>query len=206
MRWTVSRVFPLVNAFLQMAAIGSLWAYMELLGKAVGLDARDAQFVTSEVLIMQVLGGIAATWSVRRFAVVPTLGAGSVALAAVAGGIYLVPVGAESPFKLLCAILGFTWLFLMPFQISLAFRADARGQVALLIPAAQLVGSAGGPFAASLTVSGNDVHNVPLVSLVFAFSAAAIVAAGRRLWVKTDAPEVEVLSELKALDDAKAAR
>jgi DHA1 family inner membrane transport protein len=205
LRWTVPRVLPLVIALLQMAALGSLWAYLELLGQAVGLDAHDAQFVTSEVLVMQVAGGIAATWSVRRFAVVPTLGVGSVVLAALAGGIHLLPVGAVSSYTLLCAVFGFTWLFLMPFHVALAFRADAKGRVAMLIPAAQLVGSAVGPLVASLTVSGDDVHTVPLVSLGFALGAAGLVLAGRRLWLKTDAPEVEVHPAAEPRDDPEPA-
>jgi MFS transporter, DHA1 family, inner membrane transport protein len=201
MRWTVARVLPLVIAFLQMAALGSLWAYLEPLGLAVGLDARAAQFMTSVVLVMQVAGGIAATGSIRRLAVVPTLGTGSAVLLAVAGGIHLLPAGAVSPFTLLCAVFGFTWLFLMPFQIGLAFRADSKGEVALLIPAAQLVGSAAGPLVASLTVSGDDVHTVPLVSLGFALGAAVLVTAARRLWVIADAPEVEVFPALERGDD-----
>jgi MFS transporter, DHA1 family, inner membrane transport protein len=197
LRWTASCVVPLVIAFLQMAALGSLWAYLEPLGKAAGLDARGAQFMTSVVLVMQVIGGIAATGSVRRFAVVPTLGIGSAVLTAVSGGIHFLPSGAESAFTLLCAVFGFAWLFLMPFQIALAFRADAKGRVALLIPAAQLVGSAIGPLVASLTVTEDDAHTVPLVSLGFALAAALLITAGRRLWATIDAPDVEVLRALE---------
>jgi DHA1 family inner membrane transport protein len=205
LRWTAARALPLVIAFLQMAAIGSLWAYLELLGRAVGLDDRNAQLMTSGVLVMQVAGGIAATGSVRRFAVVPTLGVGGAVLAAVAGGIYLLPAGAVSPFALACAVLGFAWMFLMPFHIVLAFRADAMGRVALLVPAAQLVGSAVGPLVASVTVDGKDVHAVPLVSLGFALGAAVVVTAGRRLWVITDAPELEVHPAREPRDEPEAA-
>jgi MFS family permease len=183
LRWTLSRVVPLGVAFLQLAALVSLWAYVELLGKAAGLNAGDARFIPTEVLVMQVLGGLAATWAVRHFPTAPTLAAGSVVLAAVAAGIYFLPNGSARAFTLLCGVFGFAWLFLLPFHVSLAFRADAKGRVAVLVPAAQLIGSAAGPFAASLTLNGNDAGTVPLVSLSFAAGAAFLVTAGRRLWV-----------------------
>jgi hypothetical protein len=205
LRWTVSAVLPLIIPFLQMAALGAVWAYQELLGKAVGLDDQGARFITPEVLVMQVVGGVAATWAVRRFAPVPALATGNAVLAAVTVGIHLLPAGAVLPYTLLCAVFGFLWMFLMPFHIALAFRADAKGRVAVLVPAAQLIGSAAGPFAASLTVSGDDVHTVPLVSLGFALGAAALAAAGWRLWVKMDEPGVKVLPALKARDDTEPA-
>jgi DHA1 family inner membrane transport protein len=205
LRWTVSRLLPLVIAFLMMAAIGSLFTYLEPLGEATGLDDDGAGFTTSLVLAMQVAGGIAATWSVGRFGVVLTLCLGSAVLAAVAGGIHFLPGGAVSPFKSLFAVFGFAWLFLMPFHVALAFRADPKGRVAVLIPAAQLVGSATGPLIASLTMTGDDARTVPLVSLGFALSAAFLVAAGRRLWVNSQAVEVNVLPALEPRDDPEPA-
>jgi hypothetical protein len=196
LRWTVARVLPLVVAFAQMATVVSLFTYLEPLGLAVGLEARDAQLMTSKVLVLQVLGGIAATWAVRRFAPRATLGAGSITLAAVAVGIRLLPAQAAAPFNLLCAVLGFAWLFLMPFQVGLAFRADARGRVAVLIPAAQLTGSAIGPLVASFAVNGDDAAAVPLVSLAFALAAAILIVTGRGLRGETNAPEAEGLPSL----------
>jgi hypothetical protein len=192
LRWTVSRVLPLVIAFLMMAAVGSLFTYLDPLGQGLGLDARGAQLRTSEVVALQVPGGIAATWLVGRFAAVPVLGVGGAVLAAVAGGIHFLPAGAVPAFTLLCGVFGFTWLFLLPFHVGLAFRADAKGRVAVLVPAAQLTGSAFGPLVASLTVTGDDARAVPLVSLGFALAAMVLVAAGRRQWVQSGPPEVEV--------------
>ena len=59
---------------------------------------------------------------------------------ATALAIHVLPVPAPAAFVSLCALFGFVWLFLMPFHIGLAFRADAAGRVAVLVPAAQLVG------------------------------------------------------------------
>jgi MFS transporter, DHA1 family, inner membrane transport protein len=177
--WSASAILPLVIAFIQMAAIGSLWAYLEPLGLSKGFDAQGAQTLISETLFMQVIGGIAAVMFVRRLAVVPTLAAGAAVLASAAGAIYLLPAGDTSTFALLCAAFGFTWLFLMPFHVALAFRADPGGNVALLVPAAQLLGSAFGPLMASLMIAGDDASPVPLVSAAFAIAAAIFLSGVR---------------------------
>src|SRR5262249_8140230 len=117
------------------------------------------------------------------FRPVSTLGTGTAVLVALAVGINVLPAGAAWPFTILCAVLGFTWLFLLPFQVALAFRADSKGRVAMLIPSAQLVGSALGPLAASAVVTEAAPHAVPLVRLLFALLAGALVSAVWRLRV-----------------------
>jgi hypothetical protein len=64
----------------------------------------------------------------------------------------------------------------MPFHIRLAFRADATGRVAVLVPAMQLLGSAFGPLVASFIVTGEDARPVPLVCAAFAAITAATLA------------------------------
>lgn len=174
-KWSLTAALPLVVAFMQMAAIGSLWAYLEPLGLHVGFDAKGAQTVVSQVLLMQVAGGMFAIVLVRWFSAAPTLAVCAAVLAAAAGGIYLLPAGATIKFTVLCAAFGFAWLFLMPFHIALAFRADAKGRVAMLVPAAQLLGSAFGPLIASLTVEGDNAAPVPVVSMGFAALALILI-------------------------------
>lgn len=184
LKWSTAHLMPLAIAFLQMATLGSLWAYLEPIGLVIGFDAAGAQSVISEVLFMQVIGGIAAAWLIRRLGVVVTLSAGGGVLVFIAGGIHLLPAGATSMFAALCAVFGFAWLFLMPFHVGLALRADVWGRVAMLVPAAQLVGSAFGPLAASLVVEGEDIHRVPMVSIGFATASLILVICGRSLWRK----------------------
>jgi hypothetical protein len=52
--WSFATLLPLVIVFFQMAAIGSLWAYLEPLGRAAGFDDQGAQTLISSVLVMQV--------------------------------------------------------------------------------------------------------------------------------------------------------
>jgi predicted MFS family arabinose efflux permease len=174
--WSLSTVLTLVIVFMQMAAIGSLWAYLEPLGKQAGFDAQSSQTVISGVLLMQVIGGAVAAVVVRRLGAGSTLLAGTVALAAVAAGMHFAPQGATTGFAAMCALFGFAWLFLMPFHIRLAFRADATGRVAVLVPAMQLLGSAFGPLVASFIVTGEDARPVPLVCAAFAAITAATLA------------------------------
>jgi predicted MFS family arabinose efflux permease len=179
-RWTAATVLPLAAVFLQLAALGAFWAYLEPLGKAAGLDARGAQTLASGVLVMQVLGGTAAAVAVRRAPVLPTLVTGSLLLAAITTLAHQLPAGQALPFALACAVFGFVWLFMFPFQIALAFRTDRSGRLAMLVPAAQLLGSAFGPLVASLIVEGDDATAVPLLSAAFAVAAAVLLLGARR--------------------------
>lgn len=179
LRWTLPSVLTLATVFAQLAAIGSLWAYLEPLGKSAGLDAQSSQTLISGVLLMQVIGGCAAAVVVRRFMAMSILAAGALVLGTIALGIHWLPAGATVRFALLCAAFGFAWLFLMPFHIGLAFRADPAGRVAVLVPAMQLLGSAFGPLVASLIVTGEDAGPVPMVSAVFALLAVITLAALR---------------------------
>jgi hypothetical protein len=167
-RWSARTALPLAAAFLQLGAIGAFWAYLEPLGKAVGLDARSAQTLVSAVLVAQVLGGSAATMAVRRWPAAPALAVGSSLLAALTLSMFVLPPGNTAAFAGACAAFGFVWLFLLPFQIAFALHADPTGRVATLVPAFQLVGSAMGPLAASFAVTGDDAAAVLLVSAVFA--------------------------------------
>ncbi len=175
--WSLATVATLAVVFLQMASIGSLWAYLEPLGKQAGLDATSAQTVISGVLLMQVIGGGVAALVVRRLSAVLTLAMGAVLLIAVALAMQLAPSPATTRFAALCAVFGFAWLFLMPFHVRLAFRTDATGRVAMLVPAMQLLGSAFGPLIASFLVTGEDARAVPIVCAAFALLVLPMLLA-----------------------------
>jgi predicted MFS family arabinose efflux permease len=179
-RWSMATMLPLAVVFLQLATLGSFWAYLEPLGKAAGFDARAAQTLIAGVLAMQVVGGTVASIAVRRLAVVPTLLACSIALAAVTTTIHQLPGGSMASFGLGCALFGFVWLFMLPYHVGLAFTADASGRLAGLVPAAQLLGSAFGPLTASFIVEGENAAAVPLLSAAFAIAAALLLLLARR--------------------------
>ena len=186
LKWSMSRRIVLVVVFLQMAALGALWAYLEPLGKEAGFGQNQVQSLVSILLLVQVSGGILATLLVRRLNVVFALCMGALILAVATGGIYVLPHGAHAGFAMLCAVFAFTWLFLNPFQFALAFRADGLGRVAVLMPAAQLLGLAFGPLAASFVVIGDKARPVALVSFFLALLSAVLVWAGRKYWEQAD--------------------
>lgn len=182
--WQMSHILVLAISFLQMAALGAFWSYLEPLAVSAGFVQQNVQALVSGTLMIQVLGGIAATLLIRRLPVAATLCGGGLVLAAVTALSYFLPHEATVAFTVLCAVFGLTWLFLNPFQFGLAFRADGTGRLALLVPAAQLLGLAFGPLTASFIVSSNDVRFVELLSLAFALVSAIVAWFGRRFWIK----------------------
>ena len=179
-RWSAATVLPLLVIFLQLATLGSFWAYLEPLGQSAGFDAQSAQTLIAGVLAMQVVGGCVGSWAVRRLAAVPVLVAISLALTAITLTVHGLPAGSHMSFALACAMFGFFWLLMLPFHIGLAFCADSSGRLAGLVPAAQLLGSAFGPLVASFVVNGDDASAVPLTSAGFAIAAALLVLTARR--------------------------
>lgn len=184
MRWIRPRIGTLLVVFLQLATLGALWAYAEPLGTRAGFSPLAVQTLIAAGLGMQVVGGSVGTWLVRRLPVRPVLLACAVVLGLSALGVAHTapgtPTAQSAPtaqdstvaFAALCGLFTFTWLFMLPFQMALAFRVDGSGRVASLVPAAQLFGSAFGPLMASLVVTGDEVSPVPFVSAAFAALAA----------------------------------
>jgi DHA1 family inner membrane transport protein len=161
----------------QMGAIGSLWAYLDPLGREVGLTGTQVGTLISAVLVMQVLGGSTAAWVVRRLGAPAILSGASVVLGSLALSLNFQP--SALLFCVVCGAFGFVWLFLMPFQIRLALSADPSGRVAVLVPALQLLGSALGPLVTSAFVTDDNARPVPWVCAGFALVALCLLLGGR---------------------------
>jgi hypothetical protein len=160
-----------------MGAIGALWAYLDPLGRGVGLTGTEVGTLISAVLFLQVIGGSTAAWVVRRLGALPVLVATSVLLGGLAWGLHGQPPAPA--FCVFCGLFGFVWLFLMPFHVRLAFAADPAGRLAVLVPALQLLGVAFGPLLASLLVTDDDARPVPLVCVGFALVGLFLLVLGR---------------------------
>ncbi len=102
------------------------------------------------------------------------LAAGAVVFATLCLLMYLLAGRSGLAFAALSMAFGFLWLFLMPFHVRLAFDVDPQGRIAMLVPAAQLLGSGFGPLVASFFVHGDDVRRIPLIASSFA--ACVLVA------------------------------
>jgi hypothetical protein len=144
----------LAAVFLYMAFIVAIWVYLEPLAIAVGLGPAQAHDAVAAALAMQVLGGLAATLIGERLklgvvlivAAVVNLGLLAALSQAHDGGLFIS----------LVAVFGFLWLFVLPFHTVLLIRIDPTLRAAMQLGTAQLLGSAGGPLAASLLVGDTN--------------------------------------------------
>lgn len=169
-------VLLLGAVFLQFAALGSVWAYMESLGSYAGLSPQNTQILISGVLFMQVVGGCLGVLLVRRLSVYTLLNAVAVILVAIALGIYFPSTQNTLRFSALTALFGLVYLLLTPFQIKLALALDPGGRIAVLVPGMQLLGSAFGPFIGSLWVVDDYAQPVLLISSMFSLAALALIS------------------------------
>ena len=178
--WSFSRVRVLLVMFLQLAALGAFWAYIEPLGQAAGLGEAAAHTLVSAVLMVQVVGGCAALALLKRLPSAAALTLCSTVLFLVMALELGVGAGNTRAFFALCVPLGFVWLFMLPFQIEHAFDADRSGRLAGLVPAAQLLGSAVGPLTASFAVTGDDAGRIPYLSASYALLAFVLLIARKK--------------------------
>lgn len=162
--------------------IGAIWAFLEPLGGQFGVDAQTVGLIVSASLAVQVMGALAATWLEARIdyraaiSVIGLIGVGCALALASGPGLTL--------FWIVALVIGFIWLFVIPYQIRLAITADETRGTALLVPAAQLLGSAIGPVGASLLIDGANFRPVAEFAAVSAVASVVLlglfVAAGRR--------------------------
>lgn len=171
-------VLALAIAFFQMSAIGSLWAYLDPLGRGTGLSAEFVQLLVALVLALQVVGGSVASVAVPRLPMLLTLAAALLVQTACMAGL-ATPGLPALPFALMCSVYGFIWLFSMPCHIRLALHADPLGRLAQLVPGFQLLGVAFGPLLSAAFVNGEDARAVPWVSAAFALCAVLLLLVGR---------------------------
>ena len=166
---TTRSILALAGILTFFMCIGAIWAFLEPLGKRQGVDSQTIAFMVSASLGAQVLGALAATALQSRVGY-PKAIVGCAAVVIIAAAV--LGVGASLPmFWLAVLAIGFVWMFIIPFQIGQTVAADSSRSAALLVPAANLIGAALGPLAASLFVAGDDASAVP------AFSIGAVVVS-----------------------------
>ncbi|ALU60688.1 MFS transporter [Pseudomonas syringae] len=175
-KWNLKQVLLLTLVFMQLSAVGGLWAYLEPLGIHAGLRAHAAQLLVSAMLFMQVLGGCLGILLVRRVPDYSMLAIAAFLLAGIALGMYITADQGINVFLGLCALFALIYLMLTPFQVRIALQIDPSGRIAGLIPGMQLLGCAFGPLLASQWVSGDNAQPVLLVSVWLSVSALCLIA------------------------------
>lgn len=183
---TLRGFFSLLVPFAHLSAVGTIWAYFEPLEKAAGVASSQTNLLVALVLMMQIAGGATAALAVRHWRAPRVVAVSAVAFAAIGVLMHLVSGHDALAFTALSVAFGFLWLFQMPFHYRLAFDVDPQGRIAMLVPAAQLLGSGFGPLAASFFVHGEDVHGIPVMASGFAACVviAVVLVAFRALQEK----------------------
>jgi len=157
-RWAPQHVSVLAVAFLQVAAVGALWAYTEPVGQSLGFSATGIETLISLTLGAALIGAVVAMLTVHRWRPRITLVLGSATMAAIALLIYDTPVGGFVRFSALLISFQIVGILVVPFQAALAFATDKTGRVATVVPLLQLLGQAMGPLFSSWAVVSNDAR------------------------------------------------
>ncbi|MCI3945669.1 membrane protein [Pseudomonas syringae] len=179
-RWNFKHAGLLILVFLQLSAIGALWAYLEPLGTHAGLTSQAAQLLVSAMLFMQVVGGCLGILLVRRVPDYSMLALAALLLASIALGMYVAADQGITVFLGLCSFFALVYLMLTPFQVRIALQIDPSGRIAGLIPGMQLLGCAFGPLLASQWIAGENAQPVLLVSTWFSVIALLLVGILRK--------------------------
>ncbi len=156
--FTVKSLLALLMIMLFFMFVVAVWTFLEPLGGKVGIDAQRVGVLVSIGLFVQVAGSLAAAWLEAYLDYrLGILGCGIVGLIAAA-------ILGASPTLLMFSVavlaISFVWMFIVPFMIGMALAADSTRNTCLLVPAAQLLGAAFGPLAATAFVEGENASAV----------------------------------------------
>ena len=175
--WAVLLAVVLVNA-----CIVGAWVYLEPLGAQARIPHATVALATPLSLAMQIAGAGCATMLAGRVSGFVALTASVLVLIGATLALALLP--GAGPFLALQAVFGFAWLFLLPYFIPLAIEVDPTRRTALLGNAANLVGSALGPLAASTLVGDSDARAALHLCAGFAVAGLGLIVGlhlfGRR--------------------------
>lgn len=173
-------IAALTAMFLSAAFQIGLYAYFEPLSTQAGLNQRALNLAVTAALAAQVAGStLAAVVSkrVRHFYILIAWAVTNFGLLFAFAAMPKAPL-----FVAAATVFGFVWLFFMPFQYPLVIDADPTRRAAVLLPGAQLLGGAAGPFLCSLAVTNTDVRGALVVAglCVLATLSIAVVQHFRR--------------------------
>ncbi len=166
-------IASLVSVFLVAAFSIGLFAYLAPLATQAHLDEKILGFAVSGVLAASIVGSTLAAAAAKRVSYYPVF------LVCLIINIVALIVLAQCPnaiaFIAAASVFGFFWLFFMPFQLPLVIEADPTRRVAVVLPGAQLLGGAAGPFFCSFFVTELDARGA-LVVVGVCFLTAFVIS------------------------------
>jgi MFS family permease len=153
--WNSAAIIGCLAIFLQNAAIGAAWNYLEQIGHEATIPADSVGLAIAGLLVCQLVGATAVGWVGWRLNHTAVLAGGCVVLAG--DCVALTLIHAPAGFVAACCVFGLLWLALIPFQVKLLVQIDPSRQLALLLSPISLIGLSVGPLAGSLLVRQADV-------------------------------------------------
>ena len=141
--------------FLQNAAIGSAWSYIERLAQNDGFSAATVAFAIAGNVGFQVAGAMLTAWLGGRAPFRWALVLGAISQAAILA--WLVTTHTASGYVIAAFAFGLLWLAMSPFQLRLLLALDDTRVAASWSVAVTLLGLSFGPFAGAISVSDHSV-------------------------------------------------
>jgi MFS transporter, DHA1 family, inner membrane transport protein len=170
--FTVRAMCALLMIVLFFMFVVAVWTFLEPLGGKVGIDAQTVGVLVSIGLFVQVAASLAAAWLEAYIDYrLGIIGCGVVGLIA------LMILGTSPTLLMFCVAvltISFVWMFIVPFMISMTLAADSTRNTVLLVPAAQLLGAALGPLAATAFVDRENVSAVPIFGIAMTVFSLAL--------------------------------
>jgi hypothetical protein len=152
----------------------AVWIYMEPIAHHAGLSAAIAGYAVTASLAGQVAGSTAATIVAGRLRYI-TVFLGSTVIVL---GVWALISGAPAAavFVAVFGVTGFLGMFVSPYFVPLLIEADPSRRAAELAGGSQLLGSALGPFMASLLVSGAEPRAALGLGVVLLIAGVSVIA------------------------------
>lgn len=163
----------LFGSLLILAAIGAVGVYLQPLAHEAGLSGDVARTAVSASLAFQIAGGSVATLLASRLHYFPAFIISAVGF--FAGWIVFAFHAPAYLFVLGNSLAGFMTLFVGPFIVPMTIEADPTLRAAVQSAAAQVLGGALGPLAASFMVGARDAHGSVYLAIALMAAGTAIV-------------------------------
>jgi MFS family permease len=180
-RHSLPALASLLSAFLIAAFSIGIFVYIAPLAAQAHLDARHMGFAVSAVLAASTVGSSVAAIVAKKVHYFPVFVA-CLAVNALVLGIFAAMPSAPV-FMAAATLFGFFWLFFLPFQLPLVIESDPTRRIAVVLPGAQLVGGAAGPFLCSFFVTDDDARGALVVCgacFIVSFAISLVLHIRRR--------------------------
>lgn len=159
--WT-RPVLSLIAAYFFFTSIGGLWAFVERIGIAAGIDASDVSTALAMAAGVALMGALGAIWLIERFGLPRMIMCILVGL--VSAFTLFSYIGSYAEFFLALCIFQFSFGLGIPLMMSIINSIDSSGLLIVMLLAVIKLGYATGPALMGLLVSEGSYTGVCFAS------------------------------------------